>query len=218
MIVAKYAKDDFASVTRLSSQAVRLMGLAIGLPVGLICGLGGKFLQLWLGKEFYALWFLLVLMVFHLPINLSITPLFGIQVAMNKVKTPGMVTLAMGVFNLLLALYFTIALKWGVYGIAASAAIALTLKNIIFTPAYSAAIQKIPWHTYYKTIIPGLVTTILIGSTSFGISVFTHINNWGNLILIGVLITILYLAYLFLFGFKDEDKTLILGFIPSFGK
>lgn len=218
IVVAKYALNDLKSVTRFSAQAVRLMGVAVGLPVGLICGLGGPFLQLWLGKDFGSLWFLLVLMVFHLPINLAVIPLFGIQMALNRVKMPGIVTLVMGIGNLLLALFFTIVLKWGAYGIAAAAAIVLTLKNAIFTPVYGAYIQKIPWYTYVRAIVPGLVTALITGLLSFGTTILTRIDSWGSLILIGAVITILYLGALFLFGLKEEDKALILSFVPSFGK
>ena len=137
---------------------------------------------------------------------------------MNKVKTPGIVTLVMGICNLLLALFFTITLKWGVYGIAGAAAIVLTLKNAIFTSVYSSYIQKLPWYTYVRAIVPGLVITLLTGLVSFGATLLARIENWGSLILIGAVITILYIGALFLFGLKEEDKSLILGFVPSFGK
>jgi len=121
-IVAKYAENDFESVHRLSLQAVRLMGFAVSLPVGLLCGLGSSFLQLWLGPSFGNLGLLLILMIWHLPINLAVLPLFGIQMAMNKVKIPGIVTLFMGIGNLVLAIVFTSIFKWGLYGIAAASA------------------------------------------------------------------------------------------------
>lgn len=218
IVVAKFADNDLNGMTRLSAQAVRLMGFAVGLPVGLICGLGEPFLQLWLGKDFSNLWLLLALMVFHLSINLSVLPLFGIQTALNKVKLPGIVTLVMGIINLLLALFFTIVLKWGGYGIAGAAAIVLTLKNAVFTPIYGAYIQKKPWYTYIQAIVPGLVVTILVGFASFGSTFLIVINGWEKLIIIGILITGLYLGGLFLFGLKKEDKILVLGFIPSVGK
>ena len=218
IIVGKYALNDLDSMTRFSAQAVRLMAIAVGLPVGLICGLGGPFLQLWLGKNYGSLWFLLVLMVFHLSINLAVLPLFGIQTALNRVKIPGMVTLVMGIINLLLALFFTIVLKWGAYGIAAAAAIVLTLKNVIFTPIYGAYIQKMPWYTYIRTVVPGVVITLLVGLVSFGSTLLMRIDSWVSLIFIGGAIAVLCLGVLFLFGLKEEDKTLILGFLPSFGK
>ena len=214
LVVTKYALNDLVGMTRISVQAVRLMGLAVALPIGLFCGLSEPFLQLWLGNNFGSLWLLLVLMLFHLPINLAVTPLFGIQVAMNKVKIPGIVTLVLGVGNLLLALFFTLVLKWGAYGIAAAAAIVLTLKNAIFTPIYGAYIQDRPWYTYIRVIIPGSVAALVIGIVSFGTVILISIQSWESLILVGTMITILYLVALYLFGLKIEDKSLILSFMP----
>jgi O-antigen/teichoic acid export membrane protein len=218
IVVGKYAINDLGSMTRISIQAIRLMGVTVALPVGLICGLGGPFLQLWLGQDFGSLWLLLVLMIFHLSINLAVLPLFGIQTALNKVKLPGIVTLVMGMINLMLALFFTIFLKWGVYGIAGAAAIVLTLKNLIFTPVYGAYIQNMPWYTYLQAVVPGLVATLLIGIVSFGSTLLVHIDSWANLFLIGGLIAVFSLAFLFCFGLKKEDKSFILGFVPSFGR
>jgi membrane protein EpsK len=218
MVVTKYALNDLDNMTRFSTQAVRLLGLGVGLSVGLICGLGGPFLQLWLGKDFGSLWLLLVLMVFHLPINLAVLPLFAIQTALNRVKLPGIVTLVMGIINLLLALFFTIVLNWGTYGIAAAAAIVLSLKNVIFTPIYGAYTQKLPWYTYMRAVFPGLVATLFVGLVSFGSTFLMHIDDWGSLIFVGAMTTIFSLGILFLFGIKEEDKVFILGFIPSFRK
>jgi O-antigen/teichoic acid export membrane protein len=217
-VVAKYANNDFDGMTRVSVQALRLMGLSLALPVGLICGLGGPFLQLWLGKDFGSLWTLLVLLTFHLSVNLAVSPLSWINSALNKVKIPGIVTLIMGIFNLLLALFFTIVLKWGAYGIAAAGAIVLTIKNVFFTSIYSASIQKLPWYTYIRPIVPGLVAALMVGLLSFGTASLMQINNWGSMILIGLINGAFSLGVVFLFGLKKEDQTLVLGFIPSLRK
>ncbi len=217
-IVAKFVHHHFDDMTRLSAQSVRLLGIAIGLPVGLLCGLGKPFLQLWLGRDFGNLWVLLCLMVFHLPINLAVLPIFGIQTASNKVKVPGIVTLVMGIINLFTALLFTTVFKWGPYGIAAAAAIVLTIKNAAFTPLYAAYFQKIAWYTYIKSLIPGLLTALLIGLVSFSATNFLLIDSWGGLILVGVINSIIYLGLVFIVGLKKEDKSLILRFVPSIVK
>jgi membrane protein EpsK len=213
-IIEKFAKNDLGSVIRLSSQAVHLMGLVIGIFVGLLGGLGSTFLNLWLGPDFKHLGLLLVLMIFHLPINLSVLPLFGIQMAMNKVKTPGIVTVIMGLGNLALALFFTIKLNWGYYGIAVAAAIVLTLKNALFTPLYGAYIQRITWSTYIRAMLPGTGLSVIIGLLGFLISSMININNWFILIITGGLIGILGLILTYFLGLKPEEKTLLINFIP----
>jgi membrane protein EpsK len=217
-VVAKYALNDLDGMSRVSVQALRLMGLALALPVGLICGLGGPFLQLWLGKDFGSLWLLLVLLTFHLSVNLAVSPTGWINTALNKVKIPGIVTLVMGFFNLLLALFFTIVLNWGVYGIAAAGAIVLTLKNVFFNSIYVAYIQKLPWYTYIRPLVPGLVTTLLVGLVCLVTTSLIRINNWGSMILIGAIIGSLSLGAVFILGLKKEDQTLVLSFVLTLKK
>ena len=212
-IITKFAQGDQKSVTNLSSQAVHLMGFTVGLPVGLLCGLGGLFLKLWLGQGFGNLWLLLVLMICHLPINLAVAPLFGIQMALNKVKIPGIMTLVMGIGNVLLAIIFTVVLKWGLYGIAASAAIVLTLKNFIFTPLYGAHIQKISWYTFYHSIIPGMLLTIVLGFLSWWGAIIFNINSWTSLILVGLLFGLIGIALVYIFGLDSNERVLVLDFL-----
>jgi hypothetical protein len=75
-----------------------------------------------------------------------------------------------------------------------------------------------PWYTYLQAVVPGLVATLLIGIVSFGSTLLVHIDSWANLFLIGGLIAVFSLAFLFCFGLKKEDKSFILGFVPSFGR
>jgi membrane protein EpsK len=212
-IVSKYAQQDLAGINVVSSQAVHLMGLAIGLPVGLLCGLGGLFLKLWLGPEFGTLWLLLVLMVFHLPINLAVAPLFGIQMALNKVKIPGIMTLVMGLGNLFLAILFTVGLNWGPYGVAAAAAIALTSKNAIFTLLYAAHIQKVAWHTFIRPILPGTLLAIVIGLLSWGGTTLVDTGNWTSLISIGLACGAIGIITIYLFGLNPGEQTLVLDLL-----
>ena len=107
------------------------MGMGMALPIGLMCGFAPSLLSLWLGPEFVELVPLLWLMLFHLVINLSVLPLFYINVATNSVKLPGWVTLVMGIGNLCLAIALPLLFGWGYYGVAAAGAIALTLKNAL---------------------------------------------------------------------------------------
>ena len=66
-------------------------------------------------------------MLFHLSINLGVQSLFGIGVAMNKVKLPGLVTLFTGLLNLGLALILIKTTDLGFYGVAIAGAIALQI-------------------------------------------------------------------------------------------
>jgi membrane protein EpsK len=83
---------------------------------------------------------LILLLVGHLPINLCVSPQIAVQTAADRVKVPALVTLVMGLCNLLTAVFFVRCMHWGAWGVAAAGAIVLTCKNAFFTPAYTAHI------------------------------------------------------------------------------
>ena len=121
---------------------MKLVGLLMALPIGLICGLSSPLLQTWLGPKFAELSWLMTLMTIHLSVNLAVLPLFSIQTATNAVRTPALVMIVMGMGNLGLAIFLAGPMGWGLYGVAAAGAIALTAKNLVFTPLYAASY---PW-------------------------------------------------------------------------
>lgn len=214
IVLAKYAVNDLKQISYLSIQAVRLMAIAVGIPVGLICGFGKPFLELWLGPDFGNLILLLVIILFHLPINLAVMPLFGIQVTMNRVKIPGTVTLIMGVVNVLLALLFVFILHWGALGIAGAGAIVLTITYALFTSIYTAQIQKLPWLTYLKAIIPGVYVPAFVGLISWFITTKYLIGNWFEMVGISGITGLACVILVYLFVFNSSDKKLIQSFIP----
>jgi membrane protein EpsK len=213
-ILTKYSHGDLEAVNRISQHAVKFIGLAMALPIGLICGFAQPLLVLWLGPKFLPLAGLLVMLTAHLAINLAVAPLFGLNVALNKVAVPGVVTLIMGVINIGLAIAF-VMLGWGALGIAAAGAILLTLKNALFTPVYAALIQKLPWWTFLKTILPITVAALATGWFAYIAAQFIPICSWVTLILVGGFTSVLYLVTVYFGLLNREDRNFLIKFLPS---
>jgi len=152
MIMIYFAKSELLNLIRLSQESVRLLSLLIAVPVGIICIASPSILTIWLGKDFNGLAWLLVIMLCHLVVNVGITPLFTVQVALNKIRIPALITLFGGLLNILLAICAAKYLGFGVYGVAMAGALVLTAKNALFTPLYVAKILHRPWHTFLKPI------------------------------------------------------------------
>jgi membrane protein EpsK len=144
-----------------------------------------------------------------LAINLSVIPLFSINTAYNKVKIPGLVSLVLGVANLLLAILLAKTFQLELYGIALAGAIILSAKNLVFTPLYAAHILSMKKITFYKFIIFSLITEVVSFILSFSISKIIAINTF---FLLGVLVLGLVL---FLIGFvwilllNQQEKDII---------
>jgi len=108
-----YARGDIDALVVYLNRAIKFVGLVMALCIGLICGFSEPLLRLWLGPSFGSLAPLLSLMAIHLCVNLSMYPLYAVPLAANRVRVPGLVTLAIGVGNLLLALLLARVFGWG---------------------------------------------------------------------------------------------------------
>jgi membrane protein EpsK len=155
-----YARGDIDGLAVYLNRAIKFLGIVMALVIGLICGFSKPLLQLWLGPTFGSLSPLLCVMAIHLSLNLATYPLYAVPLAADRVKVPGLVTLAVGVFNLALALFLAKVLGWGLYGLAGAGAISLTLRRFVFTPLYVAAVLRQPYKTYYRRVVPIILATL----------------------------------------------------------
>ncbi|PWU19381.1 MAG: polysaccharide biosynthesis protein [Verrucomicrobia bacterium] len=193
-----YARDDIAALVAYLRRSIKFLGLVMALPIGLTCGFAEPLLRLWLGKSFGSLAPLLVVMSIHLCINLAMYPLYPLSLAVNKVKTPGWVTLGVGLLNLGLALFLAGPIGWGLYGIAAAGAITLTIRHLLFTPLYSAHILNQPWRTFYRGVTSFVLATLVTAGACRLVLAHWPINNWLELILAGLAMSLLFCVVVYL--------------------
>jgi len=191
-----YAKDKREDMIKMVKVAFKLMAIGMSIIIGEVTALAGDILSIWMGEEFRYLEYLMIFSLIPLIINLSVYPLFAIQTAYNRVKTPAIVTLILGVANFLLAI---VLVKWttlGLYGIVLASATILTLKNSIFTPIYASHLLKIPLLSFTKYYLLSIFFYISsYGVTTFIASFYT-LNSY--LILFWVMgISILFLLFVF---------------------
>jgi O-antigen/teichoic acid export membrane protein len=210
-----FARQDVAGLVRYLRRAVKFIGLFVGLPIGLLCGFATPVLRLWLGPGFVSLAPLLVLMSFHLCLNLAINPLLALQLSANRMRTPGLVTLGMGLGNLVLAVVLAREAGWGMYGIAAAGAIMLSAKNMLFTPLYAAHILHRPWHTFLPEAVPVFSAAVVAGAVSIGVSRWVVNWSWATLMMSTLLVSLGYAAAVWLLLLGPEERGQAIGLLPQ---
>jgi membrane protein EpsK len=214
-ILYYFARNDVDGLMVFLRRTIKCMGFMLALPIGLMCGFSEPLLRLWLGPGFSEFNPLLFLMAAHLCINVAVLPLLGLQLAANRMKTPAVVTIIMGVANLGLALLLAGPIGWGLYGIAAAGAIMLTAKNVFFTPAYAAHVLGRPWLSFGREL--GLIVAVTAGTILLcrGALRFGPITGWIQLAGISFVISIVYLAAAYRFFLNSEERGMVLRMIPG---
>lgn len=212
-VTVKYAQGDYAAITDITRRGVKLLGLAVALPVGMICGLAGPLLNLWLGPDFTADAALLVVMTGHLAVNLAVMPLFNVQTAFNKVKWPGIVTLITGVANLAIALAFLQYSNLGMIGVALAGCIALTAKNLLYTPAYSSRILRVPWSSFLGLVLPSVGVGAILGGVGFIGSQLWEISTLPRLVAGVILLSAAFATFVWRLALDGDDKAVLRGLV-----
>jgi membrane protein EpsK len=214
IIIAQHARGEEAEMTRLSRRSVKLIGLAMALPIGVVAGLAKPLLTVWLGEDFADLAGLLAVLVLHLCVNTAVLPLLSTQAALDKVRLPALVTLAMGLLNFVLAWWWAPLFANGL-GVALAGALVLTLKNGLFTPLYGAHIQGLPWHTFLTCLLPGALATGLVFAASLLLSNRFELESWLTLILAGGAIGLVYAGASYFLALDESDRRLVRRYLPS---
>jgi membrane protein EpsK len=214
VILAKYAQQDFEGLRLLAAQVVKLLGLILALPVGLLCGFSRPLLAIWLGPSFEHLSIVLIIIVGHQSLNLAIRPLLDVQNAFNKVRWPGIMTLISGIFALGLAICLAMWTRWEAVGVAVAVAIAWSAKNIIYMPIYTASIMGQPWWRFLPSLGPALLSTGFVGLISYGL-IHVHMPaGWFSLGALAFLASLIYICMIWMFAFNRDDRQLVKGLFP----
>ena len=199
-----YARGDIGALVSYLKRSIRFLGLVMAVPIGLICGFSEPLLRLWLGPSFGRFAPLLGLLTIYMCLTVAMYPLYAVPMAANRVKGQGLVTLAVGVGNLVLALFLAGPVGWGLYGLAAAGAISMTVRYVLFIPMYAAHILKQPIVTFLRS-------TLLISLTTGAVIVMARliltrwpITDWLELALAGGSVSIVVSAAVYACLTPDE--------------
>lgn len=215
VIFTYYAKKMYGEILLISRSAVKFMGLALALPIGLICGFAPQILSLWVGPEYSKLSPLMWIIIGHLAVNMSVLPLFPINVAFDKVRVPALITVLMGVGNLLLAIVLSSITGWGYYGVAIAGAIMLTTRHLIFVPYYTTKILNIATNTYSNSILLGALSTFIIAIVAKILSCYLNASSLTWVIIPCIIISVSYFLCIWRIGLTKYEHKMIESFILS---
>jgi membrane protein EpsK len=192
-------------------RAIRFVGLAIALPTGIICGFADPLLRVWLHRspQYWDLGWLMVLLTLHLSFNLGYLPLSNINIATNHVRIPGIVQVVAGLLNLALGLILVLVFGWGMYGVAAAGAIVLTLRNVIFTPLYTAHVLEQPPTIFLREVLPITALTVALGAGCWLLAHNISLFSWPRLIAAGIGVAIVYAGVVYLILGRDDRQAAI---------
>lgn len=210
-VISFFAVGQIKEMIKYINNAVKYTGIALSLPIGIICGLGNVLLSLWINPDYASYGLVLAVLTIHLSINLSVQVIMSVQTAFNKLKVPAFATFIMGIINFILAFSLTKYFDMGIMGIALSGGLVLTAKNAVFTPLYVAKITGQKWNTYFKGVLKPAASTTFVAALSYLAQKVYNIKSFYELILTCFIIGIIYLVFVYFAMLGKTERRMLLN-------
>lgn len=209
VLLERFATKGKNELVKLGCRATKLLGIALSFPVGLLVGLSGPLMSVWLGPEYRNMAPLVVVLIAPLCITAAFQPLLSVQMTLNKIRWPAVVTLVSGLISILISICWVHWLPELGLGVALAGVIGLLGKHIFFTPIYTSRILNVPWKTFFLPILPGILGTLVIGLVSYTLSVFWYPDSWFEIGLLSCVSVIPYCFFVFRICLDVPERTLL---------
>lgn len=204
------AKNNIKILSKQLARITKFLSLIMALPVGLLCGLSVPILQRWLGPSFADLWPLVLLIIGPWQIVISIRPTCSVHEGFNKVKLPAIVIITVGLLNLLLSILLIKFTSMGVFGVGLSLCICLVLRNLFFTPIYTATIIGQRKTMLVKELFMGMAVALLVGLAAFGLTSIFYLATIPRLLAVMVFLTTVYTLFCYFLILNKEERAFLM--------
>lgn len=206
-IVYEYiAENNIDKLIKQICRAIKYVTLIMGFPVGFLCALSEPIISQWLGDDFSNLSLLMCLLIAPWLITIGIRPVFPLFTGLKKVEVPAMVTMVIGIINVILIYVLIQHMDMGLLAIAFSLLICHAGKNLFFTPIYAAIITEQSHFKFLKELFPGLTMAVINYFICIILNNYFPITGVGNIIVLGLGAGVIYVSIVYMSLVTDEDK------------
>ena len=94
--------------------------------------------------------------------SVYIYPLYSVNTITTKLRIPVLVSLAMGIVNIIVVLILVQVTTWEIYAVAGVSSIILIIRILVFTPLYASYSIGVSFNTFYKPLVRGVVSNIIM--------------------------------------------------------
>lgn len=211
LIMIYHAKNELENLKKAIIISSKLMIILVVVPMAIFIGFSAPLMSLWLGQEHADIYklvsFALLFYIFAIPAM----PLFNVNISYNKVKTPALMVVLLGIINIIMVYFLITKSSFGLWGVVYSKLPLEVFLTGIFIPLYVSKILSMKFIKLFKISIISLIFFALTYSLT---SIVYHFLNIESLIMIimcsfiiGIIILILYI----LFVFDSSEREIVFG-------
>lgn len=173
-----HAKNAEVELLESNVLFIKLTGVILSIPIGMLCVYSEFIIGRWVGYEFTYVSQYIPFIVIPSLINLSITPLFSTQLALNKVKFSAVLNVVFGITSIVICIILTKKYDMGIYGILIGTQGCLLFKNLIIIPTYTAIILNKNILYFTRPLVTSSLSFVISYASFLLLDNYTYFDDW----------------------------------------
>lgn len=185
-----YAKKDMDEFVKYVKSAIKVCGFICSIPILGFVVFGYNFFGLWLhtlnSSDLMMVQILSIMILAQTIFDVYIYPLYTVNQITTKLRIPVLVSLGIGVANIIGSIVLCQVTDLGVYAIQIVSSVLLTARVFFFAPIYAAKTLNQKWYTFYGPLLRGCVSSAIVIVVFIMIQKNVIIDSWIKLILVAI--------------------------------
>lgn len=210
-----YAKNDMKLLVKENKNMLRMMAVLLTVPFAGIIVFGVDFLHLWLRTAEYTdaqllqIYILMLLELVNIIANAYMYSVHSIFIVLVKVKMYSLMIFISSIVSIGCTAILVKYTSLGVYAIAGTSTVILSVVNIFLVPMYAAKLLKEPTFSIVGVTMKSFMALGITCLLFLPIRYLTSINSWGSFIGVAALAAVIgYILNIFLLYSREERKGL----------
>lgn len=186
-----YGKGDMDEFVKYVKSAVKVCGFICSVPILGFIAFGTKFFHLWIPvltqEEVLTVQILSILILAQTIFDVYIYPLYTVNQITTKLKIPVLVSLGIGVANIIGSILLCVYTDLGVYAIQIVSSVLLTARVFFFAPIYAAYTLNQKWWTFYGPLFRGALSSAITIVIFYGVLAIIPVDSWTMLLVAAII-------------------------------
>ena len=205
-----YAEGQIDLLTNELKTSMKYCSIITNLVFAGFISCGKYFLEFWIpSQDIDAIYYITCISLWGNLIVGVVSPLYYVYTLTKRLKFPSLITVGMGIANVLLMYILLQFTNWGIYSIVLTTAALNYAVHIFDAPIYSAICLNIKKITFYPVIIRHFISSLITtAALVLFVRIYPIVNNWIELIILGILCALIGITICIMLTFnKNEIKT-----------
>jgi len=205
-----YSKGGMEAFVSQTNFAMKFSGFLCSVPILGFITYGANFYHLWMptlsDADVTKIQILSVLTLLPQVFSVYIFPLYTVNTITCKLKVPVLVSIGIGIANIMIVFILLQVTNLGVYAVAGVSSILWLFRIFLFVPTYAAWSIQIRWTTFYRPLLRGVLNVLLVGGLMLILSHFFYGYSWLQFCVICGISGLLGYVLCFFNMFERDDR------------